>query len=114
MWLRMFPHCLGYIRDVNERHRRAQQSYVDHRQITASYEGIAKPGSRELEQAQEFLGIPVRLLTTPTRKILESHRALVHNYNEVVDAVLERSLMTPSDLAESFPSASLAVFDRSV
>lgn len=80
-------HVVAYFEDVLQRESRAREFFANHRDISVSFEGLQGEESEDRKAVQVFLGVTVRPLATPTKKIIKDSRGLLINLDEAVNAL---------------------------
>lgn len=81
-------HAVDYFHDVTDREKRAVTAYQNHRSIQVDYEDMVDD-RKDHARIQRFLDVPVRRLSSPTKKIIKDSRALVTNLEEAVSVLEE-------------------------
>ena len=79
--------AVAYVLDVLQREAATAEAYPAHRRFLVDYEDVVAPAHTSLVEAQAFLGVEPRALSTPTRKILERTETLVGNVEQVREAL---------------------------
>lgn len=74
--------CIKYANDVMSRHHDITEHYNNHKNITVFYEDLVAKNETTFDNLQDFLGVERTNLSTPTKKIIESSKNLVTNYEE--------------------------------
>ncbi|MBA4783785.1 MAG: hypothetical protein H2045_11280 [Rhizobiales bacterium] len=84
-------HAIEYCREVVAREKQSIELYGGHRSIKVVYENLVEKDEHRAETLN-FLGVPIRPLETGIKKIIKDSRALVLNFDDLVDGLRRAGL----------------------
>jgi len=74
-----------YINWALDAERQVSSDFDDHEMLKISYEALLTNEEQTQQDLLAFLGVPYTPLSSPTLKIINDHRRLINNYQEVLD-----------------------------